>query len=101
MIDFMAGLKLDLAVITNELNSINFNKIEKKLKVQILKLKVKLRKLKYVIREDCKPSQNTKGNKKSLYKGSNHKSVDKKNMEYYKYKKKNYFKSECRFKPKD
>ena len=67
----------------------------KKLKAQILELKAKLKKFKYIPREDQKIPFNTGKNKKPLYKGLNHKSVDKKNLKCYKCDKKGYFKSEC------
>ncbi len=82
VIDFVIGLRIELAIITNRLNSANLNKIKemaknmkstslinknilaasiilvvievKKLKVQILKLKVELKESKYVPKEDYK-----------------------------------------------
>ncbi len=80
--NFIAGLRLELAIITNGFNSTDFVKIEKiaknmknaslinknmlasasnpaiakikKLKAQILELKVELMKLKYILKEDQK-----------------------------------------------
>ena len=90
---FYSRLRLELTIITNELNSINLNKVKKiaknikstslinknmlaaitilavvkikELKAQILELKVKLKDLKYILREDRKLSSTTKGNQKS------------------------------------
>ncbi len=73
----------------------------KKLKAQILKLKVKLKNFKYKLKKDYKLSSSIKGNKKSSYKRLNCKPVNKKNLEYYKCSKKDYFKSECYSKLKD
>ncbi len=73
----------------------------KKLKTQILKLKVKLKELKYVSKKDHKPSQNIERNKKPPYKRPNHKPINKRNLECYKYDKKGHFKSECRSKSRN
>ncbi len=82
VIDFIAGLRTDLAIITNRSNLADLNKVEKtaknmksvslinknvmvvatnlaivkvkKLKAQILELKAELRESKYVFREDYK-----------------------------------------------
>ncbi len=67
----------------------------KELKTQILKLKAEIKESKYIFRKDQKLLQNNGGNKKSLYRGPNHKLVDKRNLECYKCGKKGYFKSEC------
>ncbi len=72
----------------------------KKLKTQILKLKVELKDVKYVSRKNQK-SLNIRKNRKPLYKRLNCKPIDKKNLKYYKYRKKGYFKSEYQLKPKD
>jgi len=53
------------------------------------------------LKKDYKLSSSIKGNKKSSYKRLNCKPVNKKNLEYYKCSKKDYFKSECYSKLKD
>src|SRR6266540_2481297 len=129
VMDFVAGLRPELAIITNGSNPadldeaketakniesaslINKNVIAaatnprtaevKELKAQILKLKAEIKEAKYVPREDRKPSQNNGGNRKPPYRGSNRKPVDKRNLECFNCGKKGHFKSECRAKPKD
>ena len=129
VIDFIIELRLELAIITNRTSLIDLNKVKKivkniesvslisknilaitiilavikikELKAQILKLKIKLKNFKYISKENHKLSLNIKGNRKPLYKRSNSKLMNKKNLEYYKYRKKGYFKSECRSKFKD
>jgi len=127
--DFIAGLRLELVIITNESSSADLNEVKemvknvksaslinknvlavttiltvmeiKELKAQIFELKAKLKDSKYVSREDHKSLSNTKENRKPSYKGLNCKSVNKRNLECYKCDKKGYFKSECQLKLKD
>src|SRR6266542_2214553 len=127
--DFVAGLRPELAIITNSSNPadldetkkmaknvesidlINKNVIAaatnpvvaevKKLKAQILELKAEIKEAKYVSREDRKMPHNNGRNRKLPYKGPNQKSVDKRNLEYFNCGKKGHFKSECRVKLKD
>ncbi len=127
--DFVVRLRPDLIIITNRSNLIDFDEVEKtaknmksislinknilvifttsiiikikKLKIQILELKIELKDFKYIFWEDHKLSLNIEENKKLLYKGSNQKSVNKRNLKYYKYDKKDYFKFKCRIKPKN
>jgi len=60
-----------------------------------LKLKAKIKEAKYIPQKDRKPPQNNRGNRKPLYRGSNQKPVDKRNLECFNCEKKDYFKSEC------
>src|SRR6266540_678738 len=127
--DFVAGLRPELAIITNGSNPADLDKVEetaknvesaslinknmiatatnpaiaevKELKAQILELKAKIKKAKYVPREDRRPPQNNGRNRKSPYRGPNRKPVDKKNLECFNCEKKGHFKSECRAKLKD
>jgi len=113
--DFVAGLRPELAIITNSSNPadldetkkmaknvesidlINKNVIAaatnpvvaevKKLKAQILELKAEIKEAKYVSREDRKSFQNNGENRKPSYRKSNHKPIDKRNLECYNYKK--------------
>jgi len=66
----------------------------KELKTQILELKAEIKEAKYVPREDRKLFQNNGGNRKLPYRGLNQKPIDERNLEYYNYRKKGYFKSE-------
>ncbi len=72
----------------------------KELKAQILKLKAEIKEAKYISRENRRALQNNEGNRKPPYRGSNWKSVDKKNLECFNCGKKGHFKSECRAKLK-
>src|SRR6266540_2453003 len=129
VMDFVAGLRPELAIITNGSNLADLDEVEKtaknvesaslinknvieaatnpataevkELKVQILELKVEIKEAKYVPREDRKSPQNNGGNRKPPYRGSNRKPVDKRNLECFNCGKKGHFKSECRAKPKD
>ncbi len=129
VMDFVAGLRPELAIITNGSNPADFDKAEeiaknvesaslinknviaaatnpataevKELKAQILELKAKIKEAKYIPQEDRKPSQNNGGNRKPPYRGSNRKPVDKRNLKCFNCEKKGHFKSECRAKPKD
>src|SRR6266542_3382490 len=129
VIDFVAGLRPELAIITNGSNPVDLDEAEetaknvesaslinknviaaatnpvteevKELKVQILELKAEIKETKYTPREDRKPFQNNGGNRKSSYRGLNRKLVDKRNLECFNCGKKGHFKSECRAKPKD
>src|SRR6266498_2253716 len=129
VMDFVAELRLELAIITNSSNPADLNKAEetaknvesaslinknvivaatnpataevKELKVQILKLKAEIKEAKYVPREDRKASQNTGRNQKLPYKGPNRKPVDKRNLKCFNCGKKRHFQSEYRSKPKD
>src|SRR6266540_7326335 len=102
--DFVAGLRPELAIITNGFNPANLDEAEetaknvesaslinknviavatnpntaevKELKVQILELKAKIKEAKYVPRENRKPPQNNGGNKKPPYRGPNRKPID-------------------------
>jgi len=128
VMDFVAELRLELAIITNGSNPADLDEAEKiaknvesvslinknviaiatnpattevkKLKAQILKLKAEIKEAKYVSREDCKQSQNNGENRKPSYKGPNRKPVDKRNLECFNYRKKGHFKSEYQAKLK-
>ncbi len=128
VMDFIAGLRPELAIITNSFNPADLDKAEetaknvestslinknviaattnltaevKELKAQILELKAEIKDAKYTSREDRRPSQHTGGNKKSSYRGPNRKPVDKRNLECFNCRKKEHFKSECQAKLKD
>ncbi len=129
VMDFVAGLQPELAIITNSSNPADLDKVEetaknvesaslinknviaattnsgiaevKELKAQILELKAEIKEAKYVSRKDRKTPQNNGGNRKLPYRGPNRKPVDKRNLEYFNCGKKGHFKSECRVKPKD
>src|SRR6266542_1944098 len=129
VMDFVAGLRSELAIITNSSNPADFNEAEKtaknvesaslinknviatainsvtaevkEFKVQILELKAEIKELKYVPQEDRKTPQNNGRNRKLPYRGPNRKPVDKRNLEYFNCRKKGHFRSECRSKPKD
>src|SRR6266498_5875810 len=128
VMDFVAGLRSELAIITNRSNPadldeaketaknvksasfINKNVIAaaiapataevKELKAQILELKAEIKEAKYVPQEDRKAPQNNGRNRKHPYRGPNRKPIDKRNLECFNCKKKGHFKSECRAKPK-
>jgi len=119
----VARLQPELAIITNGSNPADLDEVEetakniesaslinknvivtatnpavvevKEFKAQILELKTEIKEAKYVLREDRKLSQNNEGNRKPPYKGLNQKSVDKRNLEYFNYEKRDHFKSEC------
>ncbi len=127
--DFIAGLRPELAIITNGSNPADLDEVEeiaknvesaslinkniiaavmnpavaevKELKAQILELKAKIKEAKYVPQKDRKASQNNGRNRKPPYRGPNRKPVDKRNLECFNYRKKGHFQSECRAKPKD
>ncbi len=129
VMDFIVGLRSELAIITNSSNPVDLNEVEeiaknvesaslinknvlaaatnpttvevKKLKAQILELKVEIKEAKYVSREDQKPPQNNRENKKSPFRGPNRKLLDKRNLKCFNCEKKGYFKSKCRAKPRD
>ncbi len=128
VMDFVAGLRLGLAIITNSSNPADLDEVEeiaknvesaslinknviaaaanpiaevKELKAQILELKAEMKEAKYVPREDRKPPQNNGENRKPPYRGSNRKPVDKRNLKCFNCGKKGHFKSKCRAKPKD
>ena len=95
VMDFIAGLQPELAIITNSSNPEDLDEAEeiaknvesaslinknviatatnpavaevKELKAQILELKAEIKEAKYVLREDRRISQNDKGNKKLPY----------------------------------
>jgi len=95
VMDFVVGLRPELAIITNSSNSADLDKVEetvknventslinknviaattnpaiakvKELKAQILKLKAEIKEAKYVPREDRKMPQNNEGNRKPPY----------------------------------
>src|SRR6266498_3103346 len=103
VIDFVAELRPELAIITNSSNLADLDEAEKtaknvesaslinknviaaatnpvtaevkELKVQILELKAEIKEVKYVPRENRKASHNNGGNRKSPYRGSNRKPV--------------------------
>ena len=121
--DFVVGLRPELAIITNSFNPADLNEMEKtmkniesvslinknviaattnpataevkELKAQILKLKAEIKEAKYVPREDRKASQNNGGNKKPPYQGPNRKPVDKRNLKCFNCEKRGHFKSDC------
>src|SRR6266498_1417064 len=129
VMDFVAGLRPELAIITNGSNPADLDEAEetaknvesvslinknviavatnpattevKELKAQILELKAEIKEAKYVSREDRRASQNNGGNRKLSYRGPNWKSVDKRNLECFNCGKKDHFKSECQAKLKD
>src|SRR6266498_5341852 len=129
VMDFVAGLRPELVIITNGSNPVDLDKAEetaknvesaslinknviaaatnpataevKELKAQILELKAEMKEAKYTPREDRKSSQNNEGNRKPLYRGPNRKPVDKRNLECFNCGKKGHFKSECQAKLKD
>ncbi len=129
VMDFVAGLRSELAIITNGSNPADLDEAEetaknvesaslinknviaaatnpataevKELKAQILELKAKIKEAKYVPREDRKMPQNNGGNKKPLYRGPNRKPMDKRNLECFNCGKRGHFRSECRSKPKE
>src|SRR6266498_2325355 len=100
VMDFVAGLRPELAIITNGSNPADLDKVEemaknvksaslinknvivaatnpavaevKELKAQILELKAEIKEAKYVLREDRKLPQNNGENRKPPYRGSNH-----------------------------
>jgi len=128
VMDFVVGLWPELAIITNGSNPTDLDEAEetaknvestslinknviavvtnlavaevKELKVQILELKAEIKEVKYVSWKDRKLPQNNEGNRKPSYRGLNHKSIDKRNLECFNCRKKDYFKSECWTKPK-
>src|SRR6266540_7128146 len=129
VMDFIAGLRPELAIITNSSSPADLDKAEeiaknvnsaslinknviaaatnpgiaevKELKAQILELKVEIKEAKYVPREDRKEPQKYEGNRKPPYRGSNRKPVDKKNLECFNCRKKGHFRSECQSKLKN
>src|SRR6266542_4228343 len=129
VMDFVAGLRSELAIITNGSNPVDLDEAEeiaknvesasfinknviaaatnpataevKELKAQILELKAKIKEAKYIPQEDRKPSQNNGGNRKPPYRGSNRKPVNKRNLKCFNCEKKRHFRSECRSKPKN
>src|SRR6266511_1728705 len=129
VMDFVAELRPELAIITNGSNPVHLDEAEetaknvesaslinknmiaaatnsataevKELKAQILELKAEIKEAKYTSREDRRPPQNNGGNRKPPYKGPNRKPVDKRNLECFNCGKKGHFKSEYRAKPKD
>src|SRR6266542_421736 len=129
VMDFVARLRPELAIITNSSNPANLDEAKetaknvesaslinknvlaaatspaiakvKEFKAQILELKAEIKEAKYVSREDRKLSQNTRENRKPSYRGPNRKPVDKRNLECFNYGKKGHFKSKCRAKLKD
>src|SRR6266542_6785722 len=129
VMDFVAGLRLELAIITNSSNPADLDEVEetaknvenvslinknviavatnpttaevKELKAQILELKAEIKEAKYTPQENRKLLPNNGGNRKPSYRGPNRKSVNKRNLECFNCGKKGHFKSECRAKPKD
>ena len=123
VMDFVAGLRPELAIITNGSNPADLDKAEetaknvksvslinknvivaatnpftaevKELKAQILELKAEVKEAKYVPRENRKLPQNNGGNRKPPYRGPNRKPVDKRNLECFNCEKRGHFKSEC------
>src|SRR6266498_4973253 len=98
VMDFVAGLRSELAIITNGSNPADLDKVEKiaknvesaslinknvivaatnpaiaevkELKAQILELKDEIKEAKYIPQENRKASQNNGGNRRSTYRGS-------------------------------
>src|SRR6266540_4131339 len=128
VMDFVAGLRPELAIITNSSSPADLDEAEetaknvesaslinknviatainptaeiKELKAQILELKAEIKEAKYVPRKGREPSQNNGRNQKPPYRGLNRRPVDKKNLECFNCGKKGYFKSEYRAKLKD
>src|SRR6266542_3754959 len=127
VMDFVARLRPELAIITNSSNPADLDEAKetaknvesasltnknviaaatnpgtaevKELKAQILELKAEIKEAKYVPREDRKPPQNNGRNRRLPYKGPNRKPVDKRNLECFNCGKKGHFKSECQAKP--
>src|SRR6266542_6293464 len=123
VIDFIAGLRPELAIITNGSSPADLDEAEKtaknvksaslinknviaaarnpvitevkELKAQILELKAEIKEAKYVPREDRKAFQDNGGNKKSPYRESNRKPMDKRNLKCFNCEKKGHFKSKC------
>src|SRR6266498_3949970 len=119
VMDFVIGLRPELAIITNGSNLTDLDEAEetakniesaslinknviaaatnpavvevKELKAQILELKAEVKEAKYVPREDRKTPQNNGENKRPPYRGPNWKPVDKKNLKCYKCEKKRSF----------
>ncbi len=119
VMDFVAGLWSELAIITNSSNLADLDEVEKiaknvenaslinknviaattnpaiaevkELKAQILELKAEIKKAKYVPQEDRKASQNNGENRKLPYRRQNRKPVDKRNLECFNYGKKEHF----------
>src|SRR6266508_4055604 len=104
VMDFVAGLRPELAIITNGSNPADLDEAEETAKnvesaslinknviaaamnpvtAEVKELKAEIKEAKYVPREDRKPSQNTGGNRKPPYRGLNRKPVDKRNLEYF------------------
>ncbi len=128
MIDFIVRLWSELAIITNSSNPADLDEAEKiakniestslinknviavvtnptiaevkEPKAQILKLKAEIKEAKYVFWEDRKLSQNNGRNRKPPYKGSNHKPINKRNLECFNCEKKDYFNFKCQAKSK-
>ncbi|SRR6266542_1229098 len=99
VMDFVAGLRSELAIITNSSNLADLDEMKeiakniesvslinknviaaatdlavaevKELKAQILKLKAEIKEAKYVLQENRKASQNNAENKKPPYRGPN------------------------------
>ncbi len=96
-----------MTIITNGSNLTDLNKAEETVKnienASLINKNVLVTTITSVVIKikDRKPLSNIKGNRKLLYKGLNYKSVDKRNLKYYKYSKKCHFKSECWSKSKD
>jgi len=129
VMDFIVGLRPELAIITNSSNSADLDEVEeiaknvksaslinknmiaaiinpavaevKELKAQILELKAEIKKAKYVPQEDRKTSQDNEENRRSPYRRPNRKPADKRNLECFNCEKKRHFKSECQVKPKN
>src|SRR6266498_1005587 len=129
VMDFVAGLQSELAIITNSSSPADLDEAEetaknvesaslinknviaaatnptvtkvKELKAQILELKAEIKEDKYVPREDRRVSQNNGGNRKPPYRGPNRKPVDKRNLKCFNCGKKGHFKSEYQAKLKD
>src|SRR6266540_2398605 len=116
VMDFVAGLRPELAIITNSFNPADLDEAEKtaknvesvtlinknviaaatnpataevkELKAQILELKAEIKEAKYVSREERKAPQSTGGNRRPPYKELNRKSVNKRNFECFNCRKK-------------
>src|SRR6266498_2995691 len=105
VMDFVAGLRLELAIITNSSNPADLDEAEETAKnvesaslinknviaVATNPVKAEIKEAKYVPREDRKLPQNNRRNKKPPYRGPNRKLVDKRNLECFNCGKKGHF----------
>src|SRR6266542_4005657 len=104
VMDFVAGLRSELAIITNGSNLADLDEMEEIAKnvesaslinknviaiatnpmtAEVKELKAEIKEAKYVSREDRKTSQNNRGNRRPPYRGPNRKPVDKRNLKCF------------------